>query len=141
MMDDRDLTGPVPFWISCVFPGDDDVLALPDGTPVEEVVRAMLSVEVAGVTPWGIGINCTKVTKLPALVERYEVIVRQMIRTGELSGWPSLVLYPDGTNGEIYNTTTQKWEMPEGKERPEVSHTLFTSVHIDTPLFDRPTVS
>ncbi|OIW34312.1 homocysteine S-methyltransferase [Coniochaeta ligniaria NRRL 30616] len=121
MMDDNGLYLGVPHWISCVFPGDDEVLALPDGTPVEEAVRAMLSGEVADVVPWGIGINCTKVTKLSALVERYEHVVRGMVDSGELSGWPSLVLYPDGTNGEVYNTATQKWEIPDGKEAPKQS--------------------
>ncbi|KAB5522065.1 homocysteine S-methyltransferase [Coniochaeta sp. 2T2.1] len=111
----------MPCWISCVFPGEDDALRLPDGTTVEEAVRAMLSPEVAGVVPWGIGINCTKVTKLPALVERYEAVVRDLVHSGELTGSPSLVLYPDGTNGEVYNTTTQKWEVLEGKEDPKVS--------------------
>ncbi|KAH8904980.1 Homocysteine S-methyltransferase [Coniochaeta sp. PMI_546] len=121
VMDDKELHVRAPYWISCVFPGDDEVLTLPDGTSVEEAVRAMLSGEVADVVPWGIGVNCTKVTKLPALVERYEAVVKGMVDSGELSGWPSLVLYPDGTNGEVYNTTTQKWEMPEGKEPPKRS--------------------
>lgn len=121
MMEDRKLCGRVPFWISCVFPGEDDVLALPDGTTVDDAVKALLSAKVAGAAPWGIGINCTKVTKLQALVERYESVVRKMVQSGELLGWPSLALYPDGTNGEIYNTTAQIWEMPEGKEPPKVS--------------------
>lgn len=121
MMDDTDLYARIPYWISCVFPGDDEVLALPDGTAVEEVVRAMLSGEVAEAVPWGVGINCTKVTKVPALVARYEEVVKGMVGSGELSGWPSLMLYPDGTNGEVYNTTTQKWEVPEGKAPPKVS--------------------
>lgn len=120
---DGDLT--LPFWISCVYPGDEDVLELPDGTPVDEVVHAMLSGEVSGVVPWGIGINCTKVGKLPALVRQYESVISRMVRSGELKTWPSLVLYPDGTNGEVYNTTTQKWELPKGKKPPNVSNSMF----------------
>lgn len=124
MMADGKMTGlmgkETPFWISCVFPGEDDLLALPDGTPVEDVVYAMLSKEVSTAVPWGIGINCTKVGKLPALVQKYEEVVRRMRSSGDIDTVPALVLYPDGTNGEVYNTTTQKWELPEGKEPPKV---------------------
>lgn len=56
----------LPVWISVVFPGDGD--KLPDGSSVENVVRAMLSSEVCSKAPWGIGINCTKVAKLELLV-------------------------------------------------------------------------
>jgi homocysteine S-methyltransferase len=108
------------FSISCVFPGDDMVLALPDGTPVEDAVHAMLSKDVSGAVPWMIGINCTKVSKLPALVERFEQVVRRMLSSGKIEELPALVLYPDGTNGEVYNTTTQEWELPEGREAPKV---------------------
>ena len=39
-----------------------------------------------------------------------------MVKNEQLNSWPALVLYPDGTNGEVYNTTTQTWELPEGVE-------------------------
>lgn len=94
----------VPFWIACVFPRDDELL--PDGSEVGEVVQAMLGSE-GGPVPWGIGINCTKMHKLSGLVDSFGQSVKEI--AGDA---PSLVLYPDGTNGEVYNTTTQVWEKP-----------------------------
>lgn len=108
------------FSISCVFPGDEKLMALPDGTPVEDAVCSMLSKVVSTAIPWMIGINCTKVSKLPALVNRFEEVVQRMLSTGEIEDLPALVLYPDGTNGEVYNTTTQQWELPAGKDAPKV---------------------
>lgn len=107
-----------PFWISCLYPGEDE--RLPDGSPVEVVVETMLSLEHSDVVPWGVGINCTKIAKVPSLVRAYETAVLNMIRDGRAQEWPSLVLYPDGTNGEVYNTETQSWELPEGQKVPEV---------------------
>ena len=107
----------IPVWISAVFPGDGD--KLPDGSSVEDVVRTMLSAEVAAKAPWGIGINCTKVDKLDSLVRRYEKGVQEMVDLGDVLGWPSLVLYPDGTNGEVYNTATKTWELPAGAGGPK----------------------
>ena len=100
----------LPFWICSLFPGDDD--AIPDGHSAEEVVREMLNPDVDAPLPWGIGINCTKIWKLDSLVTSYETAVSRMIREGQIHEWPALLLYPDGTNGEVYNTTTQQWEMP-----------------------------
>ncbi|KAK0624809.1 Homocysteine S-methyltransferase [Bombardia bombarda] len=110
-------------WISCVFPGDDD--RLPDGSSVEDVVTAMLSSQVSSVQPWGIGINCTRVGKLASLVKKFENVVKNLVLLGDISAWPSLVLYPDGTNGEVYNTTTKTWELPEGVKAPDVSSYCF----------------
>ncbi len=107
-----------PYWISCVFPGECDTL--PDGSTVDHAVEAMLSSEVSSVLPWGIGINCTKVGKLALLVEKYEAAVARLMEVGSLEAPPSLVLYPDGTNGEVYNPRTQEWELPEGIHPPEV---------------------
>ncbi|KAH8664692.1 Homocysteine S-methyltransferase [Xylariales sp. PMI_506] len=120
-----------PFWVSCVFPGDDQ--ALPDGTGVSQVVEAMLlpssDEEVksegagasAGTTaypvPWGIGINCTKIHKLRGLICAFEDAVGALLAAGRIDSPPALVLYPDGTRGEVYNTTTKKWELPEGHVR------------------------
>lgn len=109
-----------PCWIACVFPGEDS--RLPDGSSIEQVVEAMLLPDGAKAQPWGIGINCTKLYKLPGLIEKYEAAVSNLIQQGRLSAWPALVLYPDGTNGEVYNTTTQKWELPAGQEKQIVSH-------------------
>ena len=35
----------------------------------------------------------------------------------QLRKLPALVLYPDGTNGEVYNTATQTWEIPDGRDK------------------------
>lgn len=114
----------IPVWISCLFPGDGETL--PDGSEVETVLDALLGNTGAAkgikFVPWGIGINCTKVGKLPRLVRRYEEAVRRLVAAGEVDKWPSLVLYPDGTNGEVYNTETKKWEVPDGASVPEVGH-------------------
>lgn len=104
----------VPVWISCVFPRDDE--CLPDGSTVEEVVDAALAPMQDGYLPWGIGVNCTKIQKLPGLIDRFGPCIRQAIDAGQISTAPALVLYPDGTNGEVYNTTTQAWEKRENAD-------------------------
>ncbi|UQC86027.1 homocysteine S-methyltransferase [Colletotrichum lupini] len=38
----------------------------------------------------------------------YESAVKELIQEGAVDAAPALILYPDGTNGEVYNTTTQK---------------------------------
>ncbi|RAL14870.1 homocysteine S-methyltransferase family protein [Aspergillus homomorphus CBS 101889] len=103
------LEGKVPFWVVCVFPveGRD---ALPDGSDVQTVVQAALG---GGdlPRPWGIGVNCTKLHRLERLVQSFGEGVRNVL--GEQLAHeqkPALVLYPDGTQGEVYNTTTQVWE-------------------------------
>lgn len=100
-----------PFWISCVFPGED--LCLPDGSSVDMVVDAMLKGAV-GARPHGIGLNCTKTSKVPALLEQFGKAIERLLVEKEIPEWPALVLYPDGTRGEVYNTTTQKWEKKGG---------------------------
>lgn len=112
-----------PCWIACVFPGEED--KLPDGSSIDQVVKAMLIPDPSKVQPWGIGINCTKIHKLESLIGKFEDAVTRLVQDGRLASWPALVLYPDGTNGEIYNTTTQKWELPAGLEKPKVSRKLF----------------
>ncbi|KPM36143.1 hypothetical protein AK830_g10412 [Neonectria ditissima] len=102
----------LPFWTACLSPGDD--LTLPDGSSVAAAVEAMLDPKLSASMPWGVGVNCTKVTKLDALLRLFEAAVARMVADGRASSWPALVLYPDGTNGEVYNTTTQKWELPDG---------------------------
>lgn len=101
----------LPFWISVLSPGEANVL--PDGSPIEDAVKAMLDPKVSDAVPWGIGINCTKVWKLDSLLRIYEATICTMIQQERITEWPALVLYPDGTNGEVYNTTTQTWELPE----------------------------
>lgn len=104
--------GRIPYWISCVFAGADQTL--PDGSTVSQVIRALLSLEHSDNPPWGIGINCTKIADLPQLVRMYEISVRLLEEEGHLRTWPSLLLYPDGTNGEIYDTATKTWRLPTG---------------------------
>ncbi|KAL8372457.1 hypothetical protein RB595_001997 [Gaeumannomyces hyphopodioides] len=111
---------PDRFWIACVFPGDDE--KLPDGSTVEQAVEAMLEPLEEGERsrPWGIGINCTKLHKIEGLVRRFEDAVTGLMRRGVVKEAPALVLYPDGTNGEVYNTTTKTWEAPAGLENDGV---------------------
>lgn len=108
----------LPYWVSCLYPGEGDGekdnesrYLLPDGTTVEAAVRAMLDPDFAP-TPWGIGINCTKTWKLEGLLRRYEDAVSRVLGEGKISAWPALVLYPDGTSGEVYNSESQQWELP-----------------------------
>lgn len=107
----------LPFWISCLFPNEDE--NIPDGSSPEDVLRAMLDPSLAAAVPWGVGINCTKVWKLDSLLRRYEAAIGNLLQEGVITEWPALVLYPDGTNGEVYNTTTKQWELPEGGERED----------------------
>ena len=34
----------------------------------------------------------------------------------EVDAWPHLVLYPDGTKGEVHNTAPKEWEVTERRE-------------------------
>jgi homocysteine S-methyltransferase len=117
----------VPFWIACVFPREDDLL--PDGSSIDQVVNAAIAPIDGGCVPWGIGINCTKLHKLSGLLESFGNCVSAAIAAGDISAMPSFVLYPDGTNGEVYNTTTQVWEKPAdfnaNGDRDTVSLSLF----------------
>jgi homocysteine S-methyltransferase len=106
----------VPFWISTLFPQDEN---LPDGSSPEDAIRAMLDPSLAAAVPWGVGINCTKVWKLDSLLRRYEAAITTLLQEGVIAEWPALVLYPDGTNGEVYNATTKQWALPEGVKRED----------------------
>lgn len=97
-----------PFWISCVFPGQANTL--PDGSSVEQLVGAMLGEVSDSPVPYAIGLNCTKTDKVPRLVLEFETAVQDMISAGRIKEAPALVMYPDGTRGEVYNTTTHEWE-------------------------------
>lgn len=127
-----------PFWIVCVYPGE--ARALPDGSGVDAVVEAMLGPAPGAATPWGVGLNCTKLPKLAGLVADYEAAwARLAARPGAAApaNAPALVLYPDGTQGEVYNTTTKTWEKPEGQDAadtdPKVCH--YACARPFPPLF------
>lgn len=110
------------FWISCVFPGEGNLL--PDGSSVREVVKAMLERREGARTLMGVGINCTKVGKVEGLIEEFGSAVRELVESGEAEKWPSLVVYPDGTKGEVYNTVTKEWEKVENEWENTVSYCL-----------------
>ena len=103
----------MPFWMSCLYPED----VLPSGETADMALRAMFA---GALQPWGVGINCTKVWKLDSLLRQYESTLSALVREGTVKEWPALVLYPDGTNGEVYNTETQVWELPDGMEGNKV---------------------
>jgi homocysteine S-methyltransferase len=107
----------VEFWIACVFPGEGNVL--PDDSSIKQVVGAMLG-KGKGARPMGVGINCTRVGKVEGLVVEFEREIGELIER-EGGEWPSLVVYPDGTRGEVYDTTTKEWVKKGGAEESLVS--------------------
>ncbi|KAF7561384.1 hypothetical protein G7046_g2766 [Stylonectria norvegica] len=119
----------LPFWMTFLSPGDE--MSLPKGASVEVAVAAMLDPQISASVPWGIGINCTKVQKVDHLLRLVEGAISRLVEEGRIATWPALVLYPDGTNGEVYNTTTQKWEMVnEVKGEKSISwETQLAEVH------------
>ena len=114
------------FWISCVFPGEGH--CLPDGSRIGEVVKAMLAGKWK--RPMGVGINCTRVGKVEELVGEFEEEVKRLLEIGEVEEWPSLVVYPDGTKGEVYNTSTKEWMTSEVSEESLVSCLHWKAVEV-----------
>jgi homocysteine S-methyltransferase len=56
------------------------------------------------------------------LVKEFEREIQGMMERGEVVGeWPSLVIYPDGTRGEVYDTVTKEWVRSGGGEESLVS--------------------
>lgn len=108
---EKKMTGRKDFWISCVFPGES--YCLPDGSSITMVVKAMLERRDRAETPMAIGINCTRIGKLETLIKKFESALAGMMLDGEIDMWPSLIVYPDGTNGEVFNTRTHQWETKE----------------------------
>ena len=54
--------------------------------------------------------NCTKVSKLRDLILRFEEAATKL----NLQGLPRLVIYPDGAQNLVYNTTTKQWVHSSG---------------------------
>jgi homocysteine S-methyltransferase len=100
------------YWISCVFPGEGN--KLPDGSTIPTVVDAMLGGEER--KPMGIGLNCTRVGKVEGLVLEFEDAVEALGFAGKVA----LVFYPDGTQGEVYNTSTKEWEKVGGMQESKI---------------------
>ncbi|KAK4939604.1 AdoMet-homocysteine methyltransferase [Elasticomyces elasticus] len=96
------------YWISCVFPNDDQ--RLPDGTSIEELVSVMLTGERP---PFAVGINCTKIHKVAGLIRKYEEAARKL--SLEL---PKLVFYPDGAGRKVYDTAVQQWIGDDSDQKP-----------------------
>ncbi|KAF7846041.1 hypothetical protein BT93_L5496 [Corymbia citriodora subsp. variegata] len=107
-----------PYWVSCVFPNEDN--CLPDGSTIKDIVKVLLE-ETAWeesqktFQPWGIGINCTKVQKLPGLVDEFEAAAQSL----QLH-LPRLVVYPNGANGQTYDSSTQTWVGTKEQNEPWV---------------------
>ena len=125
VMHQYDSQGDKKWWISCVFPNDD--LNLPDGTAVSELVDAMIgSGHAGGHQPWGIGINCTSITRLESLIVLFEAAVMKTVQSSQAQApnlqqtWPWLVVYPDGAEGLVYNTTSQTWDAVESSRNTEI---------------------
>lgn len=108
-------SGSKPFWIACVFPGES--CRMPDGTDIQELVKTMLGTSDGEAVPSSIGLNCTKITKVDKLIALFEAAVTRLFEEGLIKRWPGLVLYPDGTDGEVYNTATMKWEQKESSNQ------------------------
>ena len=96
-----------PYWVTCVFPNEDD--NLPDGSSVEDIVQALFEKKdwedgIEMLPPWGVGINCTKVQKLSGLIDQFEEAAEKLSIT-----LPRLVIAPNGSKGQVYDSVTQTW--------------------------------
>ncbi|KAL6243084.1 AdoMet-homocysteine methyltransferase [Rhinocladiella similis] len=98
-----------PYWISCVFPNDDQ--KLPDGTNIDELIRTLFSKGAR--PPWAIGFNCTKIHKVAGVISAFENTSRQLS-----IGLPRLVVYPDGAGNQVYDTKLQQWVGDNSDQKP-----------------------
>lgn len=100
------------FWVSVNFPnGTASEPLTPRMETAEAVGRAMFEAGEGLERPQAVGVNCTKMEKVDAVVRGYEAALQSM---EEASGvgmqWPALVIYPDGAHNLRYNTSTKTWE-------------------------------
>lgn len=103
------------WWISCVVPKE-----VQDEQDVVNIIRAMLGNEEEAPRPWGVGVNCSSVDKVGWVLGIFESEIQKMIEPSDLrkigeewkqeTEFPWLVVYPDGADGLVYNTTTMAWE-------------------------------
>lgn len=96
-----------PYWVTCVFPRDDD--RLPDGHSIEDVVSVLFEDRkwhdgTSMISPWGIGVNCVEVGKVSNLVKEFERAADKLGMT-----LPRLIIAPNGSKGQRYDSTTQTW--------------------------------
>ncbi|KIW09835.1 hypothetical protein PV08_11936 [Exophiala spinifera] len=98
-----------PYWVSCVFPNDDQ--KLPDGTTVDELVKTIFPKGAR--QPWAIGLNCTKIHKVGGLISAFEKASAQLSLD-----LPRLVVYPDGAGNQVYDTKLQKWVGDNSDQKP-----------------------
>lgn len=118
-----------PWWVTCVFPNDDE--RLPDGSNVKDIMTALFEQkawdETSNMrTPWGVGINCTKVNKLPGLIKEFEAAADELQIT-----LPRLVIAPNGSKGQKYDSTSQTWigDEEDGGQWDEQVWSIVQEVH------------
>ncbi|EED21951.1 homocysteine S-methyltransferase, putative [Talaromyces stipitatus ATCC 10500] len=104
----RDSTSKKPWWICGVFPGEQV-----DEEEIRQWVRAAVGNHPGLPRPWGIGLNCTRIDRVEAIVSIMRDEVRRLLDQAQIDEWasskPWLVLYPDGTKGEKYDPVTKTW--------------------------------
>ncbi|KAF5337669.1 hypothetical protein D9758_013028 [Tetrapyrgos nigripes] len=105
-----------PWWISMVFPDGKFPQRARDGSGVgvSDVVKAVLAE--SSPVPHALGINCTSIEHIPALVlEMNEVVKGTCSALDDKDGRrPWLVVYPNG--GDVYDPVTQTWKVANGDE-------------------------
>ncbi|KAH8929002.1 Homocysteine S-methyltransferase [Atractiella rhizophila] len=88
------------WWISFVFPPD-SINKLD-----ESLINLTKFLFTSKYPPWGIGLNCTHLSRVPALLSRLGEAMANLTLSKEER--PFLVLYPDG--GAVYDVVQKKWD-------------------------------
>lgn len=103
------------WWISAVYPeGNFPERKLEDALTTTDVVRAFLTGDNLA-SPDGVGINCTTVECLPALVAEMRQVVGNLKTQGKIRTQPWLVLYPNG--GGSYDIVNHTWKERKGSKK------------------------